>query len=277
MGPRKVVAKLLVYPSLVRTFSPLASSVIVVSDGCLRNASSFVIDRRVRQAAVLLGDDKLVAKLSGGDMPAIEAKYHPICLCKLYSRAAYLQKSGSNINKHTVTYEIVLLETIDFIRKELKKSETAPVFMLGELKQMFISVYHRYTGTDIELHSTRFKEQLLSQIPGLQAHKRGMQIVLTSDDAATEAILAALSYSGDQNGLHLVQAAKLVRQYLFDGEASLSGNFVKDCQKGSVPKSLLMLVQMTLEGTSLSLAADNQNNNIALQLSQLIKFNALML
>ena len=261
------MAKLLVYPLLVRTFSPLASSVIVVSDGCLRDASSFVIDRRVRQAAVLLGDDKLVAKLSGGDMPPIEAKYHPICLCKLYSRAAYLQKSGSNINKHTVTYEIVLLETIDFIRKELKKSETAPVFMLGELKQMFISVYRRYTGTDIELHSTRFKEQLLSQIPGLQAHKRGMQIVLTSDDAATEAILAALSYSGDQNGLHLVQAAKLVRQYLFDGEASFSGNFVKDCQKGSVPKSLLMLVQMTLEGTSLSLAADNQNNNIALQLS----------
>ena len=72
--------------------------------------------------------------------------------------------------------------SIDFIRNELKKSETAPVFMLSELKQMFISAYHRYTGTDIELHSIRFKEQLLSRIPGLQAHKRGKQYVLTSDD-----------------------------------------------------------------------------------------------
>ena len=36
-----------------------------------------------------------------------------------------------------------------------------------------------------------------------------------------------------------------------------------------------MLVQMILEGASLSWAADNQIKNIALQLSQLIKFNAL--
>ena len=90
------------------------------NDGYPRNASSFVIDRRVRQAAVLLGDDKLVAKLSQGDMPAIEFEYHPSCLCKLYSWAAYLQKSGSNINGHAVTYEIVLSETIGFIIKELK-------------------------------------------------------------------------------------------------------------------------------------------------------------
>ena len=101
------------------------------SDECLRNASSFVIVRGVRQAAVLLGDDKLVAKLSEGDMPAIEVKYHPSCLCRLYSKAAYLQKSGSNINEHAVMYEIFLSETTRFIRKE---SETAPVFMFSELK-----------------------------------------------------------------------------------------------------------------------------------------------
>ena len=124
----------------------------------MSNSSSFVNDRRVRQATVLLGDDKLVTKLSEGGISAIEAKYHLSCLCKLYSKAAYLQMSGSNINEHDATYEIVLPETIDFIRKELKKSETAPVFMLNELKQMFISAYHRYTGIDIELHSTRFKE-----------------------------------------------------------------------------------------------------------------------
>ena len=98
---------------------------------------------------------------------------------------------------------------------------------------------------------------------------------MTLNDATTEAVLAAISYSGDQNGLHLVQAAKLVRQDLFDREVSFSGNFGKDCQRDSVSKSLLMLVQMIHEGTSLSLAADNQTNNTALQLSQLIKFNAL--
>ena len=218
----------------------------------------------MRQATVLLGDVKLVTKQSEGGIPAIEHKYHLICLCKLYSKAAYLQKSGSNINEHAATYEIILSETMDSIRKELKKSETDPVFMLSELKQMFISAYHRYTGIDIELHSTRFKEQLLSRIPGLQANKRGKQIVLTSDAAAREAILAALSHSGNQNGLHSVQAEKFLRQYLFDGAANFSGNFGKNCQTDSVPKSLLVLVQMILEAKRLSLAADNQTNKIAL-------------
>ena len=147
--------------------------------------------------------------------------------------------------------------------------------MLNELKQMFISAYHRYTGIDIELHSTRFKEELLSRIPGLQAHKRENQIVLTSDDAATEAILAVLSHSGNQNGLHSVQAEKFLPQYLFDGDASFSGDVGKDCQADSVPKSLLVLVQMILESKSLFLAADNETKNIALQLSHLINFNAL--
>ena len=74
--------------------------------------------------------------------------------------------------------------------------------------------------------------------------------------------------------MHLGQAAKLVHQDLSDGEASFSGSFGKDCQTESVPKSLLMLVQMILEGTSLSLAADNQTKN-RLELSQLFNFNAL--
>ena len=128
---------------------------------------------------------------------------------------------------------------------------------------MFISAYHCYNN--IKLHSTRFKEQLLSRIPGLQAHKRGKQIVLTSGNVASEAIVAALSCNGDQNGLQLVQTAKLVRQDLFDGEASFSGNFSKGYQTESVSKSLLVLVQMILKGTSLSLA----------QFFQLIKFNTL--
>ena len=46
------------------------------SDGSLRKARSFAIDNRVRQAAILLGNNKLIAQLSEGDMHTIEARYH---------------------------------------------------------------------------------------------------------------------------------------------------------------------------------------------------------
>ena len=46
----------------------------------------FKKDGRVRDAALLLSDEKLLAKLSEGDLVAIEAKYHKSCLASLYNR-----------------------------------------------------------------------------------------------------------------------------------------------------------------------------------------------
>ena len=53
----------------------------------LHEASTFQIDRRVRESAALLGDTLLLARLSMGDMVALEAKYHAKCLLALYNRA----------------------------------------------------------------------------------------------------------------------------------------------------------------------------------------------
>ena len=42
----------------------------------LRKASTMEFDRRIRATATTLRDEKLLAKLSQGDMVAIEARYH---------------------------------------------------------------------------------------------------------------------------------------------------------------------------------------------------------
>ena len=41
------------------------------------------VDEKVRECAILLQDGKLVAKLSAGDLIAIDAKYHVKCLVSL--------------------------------------------------------------------------------------------------------------------------------------------------------------------------------------------------
>ena len=73
----------------------------------------------------------------------------------------------------------------------------------------------------------------------------------------------------------MVQAAKLIRQYLFNNENEFKFNFDKDSQKNSVPMSLIMLLQIILEGTNVSLLDDNKTRNIAVGLSQLVKVNAI--
>ena len=49
----------------------------------LRLAFTLELDKKVREWSILLNDSKLIAKLSTGDLIALEAKYRAACLVKL--------------------------------------------------------------------------------------------------------------------------------------------------------------------------------------------------
>ena len=55
--------------------------------GDLRHASTFGVDSKIRTAALQLNDTHLLAKLSEGDVIALELKYHLNCLVALYIQA----------------------------------------------------------------------------------------------------------------------------------------------------------------------------------------------
>lgn len=57
------------------------------TSGTLHEASTFNMDMKVRECALLLQDSKLLAKLSGGDLISQEAVYHNKCLVSLYNKA----------------------------------------------------------------------------------------------------------------------------------------------------------------------------------------------
>ena len=59
----------------------------------LTQAQTFELDRKVRNAASQLCDEKLLARLSEGDMIAVEALYHKTCLSALYNRLRELRSS----------------------------------------------------------------------------------------------------------------------------------------------------------------------------------------
>ena len=79
------------------------------SDRYLKIARTFGTDRPVIESSSLLGDDKLIAKLSEGDMHAIEAK----CLCNFSSKLRTIKKQNKNYNENSITYGIVLPEIRD--------------------------------------------------------------------------------------------------------------------------------------------------------------------
>ena len=118
-------------------------------------------------------------------------------MCNFYSKLRTIRKQNKDYYESSIAYSIVLSKVVNFIKKTLKLSQAAPAFILSDLKQMFLEVYQCYTGTSINLHSTRLKEEFISKIPELQAHRCGKQVILTTIEITTSAVLYALLYSDD--------------------------------------------------------------------------------
>ena len=101
-------------------------------------------------------------------------------------------------------YGVVLSETLNYMKKSLQSSNVLKLFQLSELKKILCISYELYTGTSIELHSQRFKEDLLQNFPGLQAHKNGKQMILTQYSVSSDAI----TRSRADDGMCLVKQPK---------------------------------------------------------------------
>ena len=108
----------------------------------LREAATFRLDHRTRAAATLLQDTELLGQLSAGDMVAIEAKYHARCLLGLYHRVRRdtLEGLEDNGQGHAAsTSGVVFAELVLYIEETRKRDESAPVFKLAELSQLYKS------------------------------------------------------------------------------------------------------------------------------------------
>ena len=242
----------------------------------LRNASTLKLDSRVRSAALALSDDKILAKLSEGDMIGTEAKYHYQCLCSYYARAR--EKNGKNeadSDESPITYGIVLSEVINFMKKKIEQNSTAPIFKLSDIKKMFSQRYEHYTKKAIDVHSSRLKDQLLLHVEGLKASRKGKEVLLSSEDVTGDALYDACVRSSEDDGICLAKAAKIIRREILKSKYSFKGRFDVESQKECVPSSLIHLVRMILEGTDISAEFDENTNVAALSVAQLVKFNCI--
>ena len=126
----------------------------------------------------------------------------------------------------------------------------APVFKLTDNAQLY-KVRLEQLGLSVEkrIHTTRLKKRLLSALPDLRAHSQGRDIILSFEKDIGPALMVA-SYH-DDDAIHLMRAAQVVRKEFFDSSFSFDGSFQENCQQEAVPSSLLALVNMILEGANI--------------------------
>ena len=138
------------------------------------------IDKNVWRCATELGDTELLAKLSAGDMVAIEAKYHRNCLRALYED-----------HLHGIAFAELMLFMEDMHADEAN----APVFKLSDVANIYRTRLRQLGAmvTNI-IHTTRLKDRLLSELPDLGAYSQGRDTILLFEKNVGPALMKACDH-----------------------------------------------------------------------------------
>ena len=74
-------------------------------------ATSLEMDRKVREAAAELLDERLIAKLSESDLVATESKYHKTCQVEFYNKVrTFVSKASTAEQEKSIVEDIVVAE-----------------------------------------------------------------------------------------------------------------------------------------------------------------------
>ena len=158
------------------------------------------IDSRVRKCAKTLQDTALLAKLSAGDLVALEAKYHAKCRVALYNnaeRAGCANKASDSSRYESMCHTIALADIVSYIEDCKYDQSVAPVFPMPEIVNMY-SDRLKQLGIDClsSIHSTKLKEKFLANVTYLQAQKEGKVNLLAFNEDVGPALKKACEDDG---------------------------------------------------------------------------------
>ena len=148
------------------------------------------LNKHVNEWAKCLKDAILIAKLSEGDLPAIEAKYHKKCLTDTYNsflRASKKMNLGERELLSSIE-DLALSDVVEYIQDTIALSyddNTVPVFTQKSLTDFYKSriIHHGSLYDSIDslafsqtAHATRLQEKILEKVPGLCVAKRSREV-----------------------------------------------------------------------------------------------------
>ena len=221
----------------------------------LHRASTFRLDARVRKCSLILQDERLIAKLSAGDMVAQDALYHARCLAALYKKASTAEHAEDKEGEDEtvkINHGLVLAELISYIEESKTDEAVSPVFKLADLSKLYSSRLQELgVAQSSRVNSTHLKNRILANFPDLKAYKEGRDILLAFDEDIGSALTKVCEKEYDDEAITLAKAAQIVRRYMLEKNASFTGSFDSECQTQSVPQTLLALVAMIHEGPSI--------------------------
>ena len=244
------------------------------TDGVLHECSTFQMDQNLKDMATAMGDTVLLGKLCSGDVIAQELKYHLHCLTAFRNRyrATVRRDSSREMNEDKQLLEgRCFAELVSHITDKLGDGQY--IFQLQDLHTLY-ETRRNDLGVGSNVNRTRLKDQLLSHFRGqCQEQSSGRNRMLVFREGLGDLLKEEIQRT-EKDALAMVQMAKQIRKDIFDKPRyTFEGSFTPQCQSTSIPRSLINLVSLLLNGTDIE-DQDAQESQSCLSIAQLICFNA---
>ena len=174
-------------------------------------------DTNVRIMAADLQDTALLAKIGGGDLHALEAKYHMACLTRLRNSHRSLKREKQELSSYTIEEKKIkaraLTELLSYI--EASVEEGVGCFKLSELRILYETRLSNF-GISKEINKVRFRELLLTHFPDAQAHNDGKNILLIFKHGMQKILKQACQQNVESDAMILSKAAKIIREEMIN-------------------------------------------------------------
>ena len=116
---------------------------------------------------------------------------------------------------------------------------------------------------------------MLSSCPNLVAFKSGRDVFVSFREDVGAILQNAYAEDADDEGTYLAKAASIVRRKILNCSVRFEGTFDESSQKVSVPKTLVTLLSMIMNGSNLTLETNDENvykQQPCLSISQLLVY-----
>ncbi|KAK3915994.1 Putative aryl-alcohol dehydrogenase AAD10 [Frankliniella fusca] len=204
----------------------------------------------VKECASVIKDTHLLAMLeTGGDLVAQEAKYHKICLSRLYNSKRRLNCKNEEEKNIVFCEGMAFADLLTFINMKLSSSPKY-VFRMAELPKQYSQRVSQLLGQPEQSadHSILLRQKILAHCPQLSAIKSGREYILIVEGAN---MLKSFDHEDqDEDALAFYRFIYKLRNCLLNKRNEFSGLFSPTCQEESIPGPLLACMSALCYGSS---------------------------
>ena len=226
---------------------------------------------KLKTMASYLQETNVLAKLTSGDVISNELFYHTKCQVNFlnrYNRTKLLENKSPSEKNLDYTKSLALNQIVIHIYENGRSNPnvTYEIVKVENIYKELLKEYEIDYEIDYDTHSTRFAEKLLSRIPELErkVHKNKIYIRFKENDVVKDTLDPDKFHQSVNNVIFPIR--KMVSEW----KNEFNGKFTETCQQESVPKPLLTLMSLLIDGNDITRQKYSQE---ALTCSQLVMSN----